>query len=142
MAGRTRRLVAAALVVVTAGVSLGPAAPRAHATESGVDAQSLVGDWAGEWVNPRIQTSASTGRYYLIVERVAGDQVYLRIERPDLKDPRLLRQVRGVGHLAGNRLVYGPPNGPRTELVIDGRQMRGTMVGQTSTFDIALNKVR
>jgi len=56
-----------------------PAEPQSAA----FDPQTLVGDWAGEFSGMK----AGKGRYYLTIEKVDGDRVHLRIERPDLKEP-------------------------------------------------------
>ena len=59
------------------------------------DPQTLVGEWAGEFSGMK----AGKGRYYLTIEKVDGDRVHLRIERPDLKEPAAPKNARSVGSM-------------------------------------------
>ena len=101
-----------------------------------IDPQTLVGEWAGQFRT----LAGSGGKYYLTIEKVEGDKVQLRIERPDLEFP-LPRDVRATGRLEGNRLLYAPPRVPRTELTIDGNRMYGTSQGR-DTLTIELQKTK
>ena len=108
----------------------------ASAQNAAVDPQTLVGQWVGNWAN---RGAARGGRYYLTIEKVEGDKVYLRIERPDLKDSSQPKDVEGVGTLTGNHLSYAPPRIAQTDLTIDGNKMSGTSQGR-ATLEIELLK--
>jgi hypothetical protein len=99
-----------------------PAEPQSAA----VDPQTLVGEWAGEFSGMK----AGKGRYYLTIEKVDGDRVHLRIERPDLKDPAAPKKTRSVGTLNGNVLRYAASFVPPTQLTIDGDRMSGSTQGR------------
>jgi hypothetical protein len=125
----------AELRLVLVCLAVGFAAASVFAQPAAIDPQTLIGEWIGEWTPP----SGRGGKYYLTIEKIEGEKVQLRIERPDLPDPSLPKDVRFVGTLTGNRLEYAPPRVPRTELTIDGNRMYGTAHGR-GTLKIALQK--
>ena len=101
-----------------------------------VDPQTLIGEWQGQW-----SSLSGNGKYYLTIEKVQGDKVYLRIERPDMKDSSLPKDVRFVGTLTGNLISYEPPRVPETLLTVEGKKMTGTSQGR-STLKIELQKTK
>ncbi len=68
---------------------------QAEPQSAAFDPQTLVGEWAGEFSGMK----AGKGRYYLTIEKVDGDRVHLRIERPDLKEPAAPKNARSVGSM-------------------------------------------
>ena len=110
----------------------------AQAQTAAFDPRTLVGEWSGEYSSG---TSSSRGKYYLTIEKVDGDKVHLRIERPAISDPSLPRDVRFVGTLSGNILSYAPPRVPATQLTVDGKKMSGTPQGR-ETLKIELQKTK
>ncbi len=110
-----------------------PAEPQSAA----FDPQTLVGEWAGEFSGMK----AGKGRYYLTIEKVDGDRVHVRIERPDLKEPAAPKNARSVGTLNGNVLSYTAPLVPPTQLTIDGDRMSGSMQGRDG-LKIELRKTK
>jgi hypothetical protein len=102
-----------------------------------LDPQTLVGEWAGEFTGMK----GGKGRYYLTVEKVDGNRVHLRVERPDMREPAAPKNVQSVGTLNGNVLSYAAPRLPPTHLTIDGDRMSGTMQGLDS-FKIELRRVK
>jgi len=91
-----------------------PAEPQSAA----VDPQTLVSEWAGEFSGMKV----GKGRYYLTIEKVDGERVHLRIDRPDLKDPVA---------------SFVPP----TQLTIDGDRMSGSTQGREG-LKIELRKTK
>ena len=75
------------------------------------------------------------------IEKVDGDRVHLRIERPDLKEPAAPKNARSVGTLNGNVLSYAAPFVPPTQLTIDGDRMSGSMQGRDG-LKIELRKTK
>jgi hypothetical protein len=110
-----------------------PAEPQSAA----VDPQTLVGEWAGEFSGMKV----GKGRYYLTIEKVDGDRVHLRIERPDLKDPAAPKNARSFGTLNGNVLGYAASFVPPTQLTIDGDRMPGSTQGREG-LKIELRKTK
>jgi len=110
----------------------------AQAQTAAFDPRTLVGEWSGEYSSG---TSSSRGKYYLTIEKVDGDRVHLRIERPDLKEPAAPKNARSVGTLNGNVLSYAAPLVPPTQLTIDGDRMSGSMQGRDG-LKIELRKTK
>ena len=123
-------MIALTLLLGACATSTGPAvtAPTAIASSQArpldsqaqpLDPQSLVGEWIGTWnlINNRYE-----GRYYLTIDRVAGDRVYGRVETTPGPLGRVgaARNFAVSGVLQGNRLTYG-----RTTLEIDGSEING-----------------
>ena len=102
-----------------------------------IDPQTLVGEWAGEFNGMK----GAKGKYYLTIEKVDGDRVHLRVERPDLKEPAAPKKVQSVGTLNGNVLRYAAPLLPPTHLTIDGDRMSGTQQARDS-FKIELRRAK
>jgi len=115
-------LLSPAVAVMATFALVLPAEPQSAA----FDPQTLVGEWPGEFSGMKV----GKGRYYLTIEKVDGDRVHLRIERPDLKDPAAPKNARSVGTLNGNVLSYAAPLVPPTQLTIDGDRMSGSMQGR------------
>jgi hypothetical protein len=104
----TGRLLLVALVVMSTASAVWP--------QTSPDPQSLVGRWSGSWIDTKEERSS--GRYYLTVERVDGEKVVGKREAIGWTPAEA---KIGNGRLSGNRLTFG-----KTELTIDGEQMRGT----------------
>jgi hypothetical protein len=126
---------------VPRGLAVAMLATLAFALPSGAqpaafDPQTLIGEWSGEF-----RGNTGGGKYYLTIEKVDGDKVHLRIERPDLSDPALPKDVRFVGTLSGNVLSYAPQRVPATQLTVDGNKMSGTSQGR-ETLRIELRKTK
>jgi hypothetical protein len=121
-------LIAALLV----GVSLAPTAwPQA-----GLEAQSLVGLWSGQWTWKT--DSRWNGPYALTIEKVDGRKVYGAGDYVGMTSSgsRGPRNFKFIGTLEGNRLTFGRDT--ITELVIDGNQM----TGQGGNLNIKLLKTK
>ena len=117
-----QRVIRASIAVALAAASVAPLA-RAQAP---LDPQTLVGEWAGEW-NWKNNVKHH-GPYSLTIEKVQGNTVFGRGDRGG-------GEFSVRGKLEGNRLTFG-----RTELVVDGTEMRGTLEGERAPQDIKLNK--
>jgi hypothetical protein len=68
------------------------------------------------------------GPYFLTIERVVGNTVFGRGDRGG-------GEFKFRGKLEGNRLTWG-----KTELVVDGTEMRGSFEGGQAPQDIKLDK--
>jgi hypothetical protein len=104
---------------------LGMFVPGAWSQTPTVDPQTLVGRWVGSWTNAN--TGKGNGKYYLTIERVEGQKVFGVGEFVGQKTS----QFKVNGTLSGNQLTFG-----RTELTVDGREMRG----KAPSLDIKLMK--
>ena len=84
-----------------------------------LDPQSLVGEWQGNWIDPR--DTNNKGSYFMTIKRVEGNVVVTH----------LYIVGRGVfdgersATLSGNTMIMQTQSN-RAEFVIEGRQMRGT----------------
>src|SRR5437773_5174147 len=81
----------------------------------GVDSQSLVGEWWGQWTQSAQHPFG--GQYYLTIEKVDGAKVYGKVSGSG----RSTFEFKVNGTLSGQTLSFG-----RTQLAIDGDTMRGT----------------
>jgi hypothetical protein len=87
------------------------------AAGQGGDAQSLVGEWWGQWTQTAGTQHPFGGPYYLTIEAVKGDKVYGKVTGSG----RSTFEFKINGTLSGQTLSFG-----RTQLTIDGETMRGT----------------
>lgn len=91
-----------------------------------LDPQSLVGEWAGKWIAAATGggnggRGGTQGPYALVITKIEGDRVFATVESREFSGA-----VRGT--LADNRLTFAGPQF-RTELTIEGNQMRGLRQG-------------
>jgi hypothetical protein len=109
------------------------AVPAAAWAQAAADPQSLVGEWTGSWVDKR--EGKSKGQYSLTIEKVEGNRVQGRVE----VSADRTSEFKFVGTLEGNRLTFGRDT--KTELTIEGTQMRGSSEGRASR-SISINKTK
>jgi hypothetical protein len=100
-------------------------APASFAQGTGVDPQSIVGEWTGTWTAGAVSGGAgprggSRGPYSLTIARVEGNVV-----RGTVESQGATANFRGT--LSGNQLTFGNER-VQTELTIEGDSMRGTRV--------------
>jgi hypothetical protein len=91
--------------------------------QSGLDPQSLVGEWTGNWTSGAVTggpgpRSGRQGPFALTSTQVQGNVVYATVETAGLTTP-----IRAA--LQGNQLRPGNDQ-IQTELTIEGDRMRGT----------------
>ena len=102
------------LIALLLAIGVVPA-HRVEAQPAAVDPQSLVGEWEGRrtrWTSD----GQSEVRWYLLIERVEGDKIYLKRETPGVPT------VSFVGILTGNQLTFGQTNAQIT-FTVDGNRM-------------------
>ena len=122
----------AAMVIVLVVAVVGLVLPAM--AEAPVDPQSLVGEWSGEW---RWKNNVKhNGPYSLIIERVAGANVFGRGEFRG----RSNGEFKFTGKLEGNHLTFG--RDLHTDLVIDGTSMTGSRTGGQAPLDLKLTKIK
>ena len=106
-------------VVVFATIILAIATGPAAAQDSTFDAQSIIGEWQGSWVDPR--DPSNTGSYFMTIKKVDSGRVFTRlyiVGRGAFEGDR-------EATLTGNTMVMQTQYN-RAEFVFQGRQMRGT----------------
>ena len=97
------------------------------AQTAALDPQSLVGEWTGKWIAAAVVGQGGGGRggmqgpYSLVITKVEGGSVFATLETQGFSGP-----IRAT--LAGNSLTFGGGLF-RTELTVDGNEMRGTRQG-------------
>jgi|SRR5215475_8624821 len=94
--------------------------------QAALDPQSLVGQWTGKWIAAATGggnggRGGTQGPYSLTITRVEGDVVFATVEYREFSG-----NVRGT--ISDNQLTFVGPQF-RTELRIDGNQMRGLRQG-------------
>jgi hypothetical protein len=101
-----------------------PATPLA--AQPALDPRSLVGEWTGTWTAGATgggtgSRAGTQGPYTLAISRVDGGRVFGTIQTRWYSG-----NIRGT--LEDNRLIVASEQ-YRTELTVDGNQMRGTRQG-------------
>ena len=101
-----------------------------------LDPQALIGEWQGTWA--MAASRGSTGNYYITINKVEGDKVYGRSERP-ATGKSAESNWNFVGTLAGNILAVKTPD-LAMELTVNGKSMTGWSLVRGNRFDLNLAK--
>jgi hypothetical protein len=129
LASRAVPVVVVVLTLVIAG-SVAPAVAQAPA----VDPQSLIGEWSGEW---RWKSNQKfSGPYSLTIDKVEGTDVFGEAQMRGRNNI----EFKFRGKLEGNHLTFGKES--QTDLVIDGKTMKGGRSGGQNPVDITLTKTK
>jgi|SRR5262245_8224036 len=112
------------LALVIACLALHPA--QLVSAQSAIDPQSLVGEWSGKWIAAATGggnggRAGLQGPYVLTITKVEGTRVLATIETRGFSG-----DIRGT--LEDNRLIFAGQQF-RTELTVDGKEMRGQRQG-------------
>jgi hypothetical protein len=101
-----------------------------------LDPQSLLGEWQGTW--SMASSRGTTGNYYITINKVEGDKVYGRSERP-ASGNSAQSNWNFVGTLAGSVVTVKTPD-LAMELTITGKNMTGWSIVRGNRFDLNLAK--
>jgi hypothetical protein len=101
-----------------------------------LDPQSLLGEWQGTW--SMAASRGTTGNYYITINKVEGDKVYGRSERP-ASGKSGESNWNFVGTLTGNVLTVKTPD-LAMELTVNGKSMTGWSLVRGNRFDLNLAK--
>jgi hypothetical protein len=128
---RIVRSVRLASVILAGVVAIIGLAGGARAQE--IDPKYLLGEWQGQWV--LASQRGLSGPFFMTIKKVEDGKVFGRVERPGARVTPA--DFDFVGTLAGNVLSFG--SAARSEFIVDGKQMRGFMLG-ASRVDVELQK--
>ena len=101
-----------------------------------LDPQALLGEWQGTWA--MAASRSSTGNYYITINKVEGNKVYGRSERPATGKSGE-SNWNFVGTLAENVLTVKTPD-LGMELTVNGKNMTGWSLVRGNRFDLNLAK--
>ena len=99
-----------------------------------LDAQSILGEWQGTWA--MASSRGSTGPYYITINKVEGEKVMGRSERP-ASAKTAESNWNFVGTLAGNVMTIKTPD-LAMELTINGKSMTGWSMVRGNRFELNL----
>lgn len=106
------RLLAGIWVVALSCLAVTPVTPQT------LDPQSIIGEWQGNWVDPRERNN--TGSYFMTIKKVEGSKVFTRLY---IVGRRAFEGDREAT-LSGNTLTF-ETGANKAEFTIEGNQMRG-----------------
>jgi len=101
-----------------------------------LDPQALLGEWQGTWA--MAASRSSTGNYYITINKVEGNKVYGRSERPATGKSGE-SNWNFVGTLAENVVIVKTPD-LAMELTVSGKNMAGWSLVRGNRFDLNLAK--
>jgi hypothetical protein len=101
-----------------------------------LDPQALLGEWQGTWASAT--SRGITGNYYITINKVEGDTVRGRSERP-ASGKTAESNWNFVGTLAGNVMTVKTPD-LVMELTVHGKNMTGWSIVRGNRFDLNLAK--
>jgi hypothetical protein len=101
-----------------------------------LEPQALLGEWQGTWA--MASSRSSTGNYYITINKVEGNKVYGRSERPATSKSGE-SNWNFAGTLAENVLTVKTPD-LAMELTINGKNMTGWSLVRGNRFDLNLAK--
>jgi hypothetical protein len=99
-----------------------------------LDPQSILGEWQGTWA--MASSRGSTGSYYITINKVEGEKVQGRSERP-ASGKSAESNWNFVGTLAGNVMTVKTPD-LAMELTINGKSMTGWSLIRGNRFELSL----
>jgi len=101
-----------------------------------LEPQALLGEWQGTWA--MAASRSSTGNYYITINKVEGNKVYGRSERPATGKSGE-SNWNFVGTLAENVVIVKTPD-LAMELTVSGKNMAGWSLVRGNRFDLNLAK--
>jgi len=101
-----------------------------------LEPQALIGEWQGTWA--MAASRSSTGNYYITINKVEGNKVYGRSERPATGKSGE-SNWNFVGTLAENVVIVKTPD-LAMELTVNGKNMTGWSLVRGNRFDLNLAK--
>ena len=101
-----------------------------------LDPQALLGEWQGTWA--MAASRSSTGNYYITINKVEGNKVHGRSERPATGKSGE-SNWNFVGTLAENVVIVKTPD-LAMELTVSGKNMAGWSLVRGNRFDLNLAK--
>ena len=129
---RRARLTYVSLACLALVLAFGVQAIRA----ADLEPQALIGEWQGTWA--MAASRSSTGNYYITINKVEGNKVYGRSERPATGKSGE-SNWNFVGTLAENVLTVKTPD-LGMELTVNGKNMTGWSLVRGNRFDLNLAK--
>jgi hypothetical protein len=96
----------------------------------------LLGEWQGTWA--MAASRSSTGNYYITINKVEGNKVYGRSERPATGKSGE-SNWNFVGTLAENVVIVKTPD-LAMDLTVSGKNMAGWSLVRGNRFDLNLAK--
>jgi len=101
-----------------------------------LEPQALLGEWQGTW--SMASSRGSTGNYYITINKVEGNKVYGRSERPATSKSGE-SNWNFVGTLAENVVTVKTAD-LAMELTVNGKNMTGWSLIRGNRFDLSLAK--